>query len=690
MQVAAVEPQRFLLRGLPHVALFAFPGTRVLGGGGTQPPALADLVRDLRADQVGCPAVHRAVPGGVDDQVGGQRDPVGEHHGILRQAADVGARLQLDAAVDDEIASAHVDVVAGPAAQVLHEQARAVVAPVQHEARGFQFLVELGVALAHLIVEGHLELGQDLVGDGREGQVGLARGHAVGQRLFGIQSAQADVHQGLGTDNMRGRALHHRDVGAAFPQRRADVVGRVVGADDDDVLAAVGVGPGMLRRVLLLPLEFILARKARHVRLARHAGGQHQLLGTQHHGLALAHHGDLPFLLLLVIARRFAGGRGPVIQLHHLGVHLQPVADLVLGREDGPVLGEGDVRQVVVPDRVVQAQRLIALSPAVAGALVLFDDDGGHVQLAQARAQRDAALAAADDQHIWLGLVAQFGRFPLALFLPGLAVAAAAVLGALGPAHAAGLLVPLQFGHGGEQGPDFAVLDSDVAVAARKIGVDVEPALQEAVGVGHGLRVVPGKAHRLDMPQLLLQHVADLVAAFQGAQVPAEQHQVAPIAFVLEHLGDGVDVLVAQRGVQARKHRVQGGVGGVVGRHILSPCPWRAVVVVADVPVRRRPRPVPDGGRRLHTCNCRASRGCALKFPCPRDERSMTGIRRRGGCNTCGGWVLQRRGISAARTGRSAASGDEWWSGPRPAAGRFPRHCRRSWPGPIAAPLLRR
>src|SRR4051794_12959548 len=58
MQVAAVEPQGLLLRRLPHVALLALPGTRVLPSTRPMPPDLPDFVRDLLGDQIGGPAVH--------------------------------------------------------------------------------------------------------------------------------------------------------------------------------------------------------------------------------------------------------------------------------------------------------------------------------------------------------------------------------------------------------------------------------------------------------------------------------------------------------------------------------------------------------------------------------------------------------------------------------------------------------
>ena len=62
---------------------------------------------------------------------------------------------------------------------------------------------------------------------------------------------------------------------------------------------------------------------------------------------------------------------------------------------------------MVVPDGIVQAKRLIALAPAVAGALVLLQDDAGHAELPQPRPQRDAALPSANDQHVGLRLEAQ-------------------------------------------------------------------------------------------------------------------------------------------------------------------------------------------------------------------------------------------------------------------------------------------
>ncbi len=85
---------------------------------------------------------------------------------------------------------------------------------------------------------------------------------------------------------------------------------------------------------------------------------------------------------------------------------------------------------MVVPDRIVQAERLVALPPAVAGPLVLLDNDGRNAELPEARAECYSALTSADDDDVGLACITEFGRFGFALFLPCLAARVMAVLGA--------------------------------------------------------------------------------------------------------------------------------------------------------------------------------------------------------------------------------------------------------------------
>src|SRR5580692_6457445 len=112
MQIAAMEPQAFLLRRLPHVALLDFPRAGVLGGVRAESPDLADLVGHFPADEVSNKAVHRTVAGGVDNDIGGQFLAILEPDAARRDFLDLTGD-QLDLAIDDELRGANVDVVAG-------------------------------------------------------------------------------------------------------------------------------------------------------------------------------------------------------------------------------------------------------------------------------------------------------------------------------------------------------------------------------------------------------------------------------------------------------------------------------------------------------------------------------------------------------------------------------------------------
>ncbi len=115
---------------------------------------------------------------------------------------------------------------------------------------------------------------------------------------------------------------------------------------------------------------------------------------------------------------------------------------------------------MVVPDGIVQAERLVPLAPAVARPLVLFDDDRRNAELTKARTKRDATLAAANNDDIGLLGVTEFAGFGLAFFFPGPAVAVMAVLGAHGTAHAFRLFVTFQLAHCGGYGRIHALSQS--------------------------------------------------------------------------------------------------------------------------------------------------------------------------------------------------------------------------------------
>src|ERR1700704_5181526 len=121
---------------------------------------------------------------------------------------------------------------------------------------------------------------------------------------------------------------------------------------------------------------------------------------------------------------------------------------------------------MVVPDRVVQGQRLVALAPRVAGPGMAIDDDRRHAQLAQPRAEGDATLPAANDDHVRLGDMAELFGFAAALLEPGLTIGDGAVLGSHGSPVALRLLVPPEIVQCRKQRPGFAVSEPEVAYTA--------------------------------------------------------------------------------------------------------------------------------------------------------------------------------------------------------------------------------
>ena len=271
------------------------------------------------------------------------------------------------------------------------------------------------------------------------------------------------------------------------------------------------------------------------VRLRAHAGGEHELARAQRDRLAVALDLDDPAAVVFVERGRLDDRRAPVVELHDPRVHLEPVADLVLGREHRPVLGELDVRQVVVPDRVVQAQRLVALAPRVAGALVALADDRRHAELAQPRPEPDRALPAADDHDLGLLGVPERLGFLHARLEPRHAVAVGAVLDALGPVRAFRLLMALELVQRREQRPRLAVAQAQQPVAAPRRGLERDPRRRDPVGRVRRLRRVP--AAGLHVLELRVEHRLDLTRPLDGLEVPRERDQVAPEALLVEQRG---------------------------------------------------------------------------------------------------------------------------------------------------------
>ena len=189
----------------------------------------------------------------------------------------------------------------------------------------------------------------------------------------------------------------------------------------------------------------------------------------------------------------------------------------------------------------------------------------GHAELAQPRAEGDAALAAADDDDVGLGLVAELARLALALLGPGLALAIGPVLGAARAAGALVLLVALELVQGGQQRPGPGVvavaLEPELPAPAPDRGLELDPRLGDAVRGGRLLAFGDRPVARTDLGQLRLEHRGDLGPALAGLEVPGEGDEVAPVGVLAEQLRGRLRVTGAQRAVEGREPGLDGRAG---------------------------------------------------------------------------------------------------------------------------------
>ena len=106
-----------------------------------------------------------------------------------------------------------------------------------------------------------------------------------------------------------------------------------------------------------------------------------------------------PARVLFIVGAALEFNAVPVVELHRLGVGLEPVRELVLRDVDRPVRRERHVRQVVDVHLVVQRERVVAPAPVVADARPAVDDQRVDLELAEARRRREPALSAADHEN---------------------------------------------------------------------------------------------------------------------------------------------------------------------------------------------------------------------------------------------------------------------------------------------------
>ena len=144
-------------------------------------------------------------------------------------------------------------------------------------------------------------------------------------------------------------------------------------------------------------------------------------------------------------------GVRPDVELHRLGVDLEPVRQHVLRDEDRPGSREGHVGQVVDARLVVQRQRVVAVAPAIADPRLAVHHERVDAEQAQPRRDREPRLRGADHQHG--GVAVGIGARPVAPVEPVLAAEIALPVDVL-PALAVGrVLVSADLVERGHQRP---------------------------------------------------------------------------------------------------------------------------------------------------------------------------------------------------------------------------------------------
>src|ERR1700675_2995301 len=111
---------------------------------------------------------------------------------------------------------------------------------------------------------------------------------------------------------------------AIFPKVRGYVVRRTVGADHDAVLACIRFACLVATRVEMLAGKDLNPGDRDDVRGAVGAGGENELLWPQSRARPPTQNVDDPFRFLFIVTGANALGRAPIVELHHLRIHLEP------------------------------------------------------------------------------------------------------------------------------------------------------------------------------------------------------------------------------------------------------------------------------------------------------------------------------------------------------------------------------
>ena len=289
--------------------------------------------------------------------------------------------------------------------------------------------------------------------------------------------------------------------------------------------------------------EILRARQVDDVRRAVGAGRENELSGFECDRARFANDLDGPLLFRGIEAGRFDLGRAPVVELHRRDVGLDPVAHLVLRREDRPALRERHVGKMIVPHRVVQHERPVAVAPRIARPRVLLRDDGRHAELPKAGAQHDAPLPAADDEAI--GLLGDAER--CALRREPLAPVPPVACGLMGRAERSrdldALLEAVEGLKRRENRAAESIFETKDAPPASRAHRHGEPRLHTARdALGFFQCPTRGRSRAERRPE----HFGDCGFALRRPDVPGERQEVAPVTIVGEQGERAGDVAAGQ------------------------------------------------------------------------------------------------------------------------------------------------
>ena len=229
------------------------------------------------------------------------------------------------------------------------------------------------------------------------------------------------------------------------------------------------------------------------------------------------------------------------------------------------MIGEGQVRHMVVPDRVVQTQRLVATTPLIAGSVSLVDDQGRHAHSLEPRSEPQPPLTAAHDQAIGLSGDPQRCFFIAAALQPVALVSVGVTMtGTHRTTATTGFFKTFELAHGRQQRPAQTILQPHIAFTSRRLCFQADPAFEHTVIQRRFTFHFPPLGASL--VEACFKQVANGRFAFQGHQVPTEKQQVAPVTLAGKQCQRAVQITLGETFVEAldpsgklSRRRVQGG-----------------------------------------------------------------------------------------------------------------------------------